>query len=99
MAAGPGRNMAALSVMLQAGSQGRPCSSPRAHSGRHRKWIRPWCGWCRVTRPPWTSRTRKRFAEVVKAAFGQRRKTPRNRLNGVIDEAGFAAAGAQRCTC
>lgn len=37
----------------------------------------------------------KRFAEVVKAAFGQRRKTLRNALNGVIDEAGFAAAGVR----
>jgi 16S rRNA (adenine1518-N6/adenine1519-N6)-dimethyltransferase len=37
----------------------------------------------------------KRFAEVVKAAFGQRRKTLRNALNGVIDEAGFATAGVR----
>jgi 16S rRNA (adenine1518-N6/adenine1519-N6)-dimethyltransferase len=37
----------------------------------------------------------KRFADVVKAAFGQRRKTLRNALNGVIDEAGFATAGVR----
>jgi 16S rRNA (adenine1518-N6/adenine1519-N6)-dimethyltransferase len=34
-----------------------------------------------------------RFARVVAAAFGQRRKTLRNALRGVVDEAGFAAAG------
>jgi hypothetical protein len=33
-----------------------------------------------------------RFARVVAAAFGQRRKTLRNALRGVVDEAGFAAA-------
>jgi 16S rRNA (adenine1518-N6/adenine1519-N6)-dimethyltransferase len=37
----------------------------------------------------------KRFAEVVKAAFGQRRKTLRNALNGVCDEAQFEAAGVR----
>ncbi|MNV76160.1 Ribosomal RNA small subunit methyltransferase A [compost metagenome] len=35
---------------------------------------------------------RKRFADVVRAAFGQRRKTLRNALNGVIDAAQFEAA-------
>jgi 16S rRNA (adenine1518-N6/adenine1519-N6)-dimethyltransferase len=34
-----------------------------------------------------------RFAAVVAAAFGQRRKTLRNALAGVVDAAGFAAAG------
>jgi 16S rRNA (adenine1518-N6/adenine1519-N6)-dimethyltransferase len=34
-----------------------------------------------------------RFARVVAAAFGQRRKTLRNALRGVVEEAGFAAAG------
>ena len=37
----------------------------------------------------------KHFAELVKAAFGQRRKTLRNALNGIVDEAGFAAAGVR----
>lgn len=37
----------------------------------------------------------QRFAEVVKAAFGQRRKTLRNALNGVINEAQFEAAGVR----
>jgi 16S rRNA (adenine1518-N6/adenine1519-N6)-dimethyltransferase len=35
----------------------------------------------------------KRFADVVRAGFGQRRKTLRNALKGVCDEAGFAKAG------
>ena len=34
-----------------------------------------------------------RFAEVVRAAFGQRRKTLRNALNGVCGPAQFEAAG------
>ncbi len=35
----------------------------------------------------------KRFAEVVRAAFGQRRKTLRNALNGTCDSAMIEAAG------
>jgi 16S rRNA (adenine1518-N6/adenine1519-N6)-dimethyltransferase len=34
-----------------------------------------------------------RYARIVAAAFGQRRKTLRNALRGLVDEAGFAAAG------
>ncbi len=34
-----------------------------------------------------------RFAAVVAAAFGQRRKTLRNALAGLVDPAGFAPAG------
>jgi len=34
-----------------------------------------------------------RFAAVVTAAFGQRRKTLRNTLKALVDEAGFQAAG------
>ncbi|HEX2082248.1 MAG TPA: rRNA adenine dimethyltransferase family protein, partial [Xanthomonadaceae bacterium] len=34
-----------------------------------------------------------RFAAIVRAAFGQRRKTLRNALKGVCDETGMAAAG------
>ena len=37
----------------------------------------------------------KRFAEVVKAAFGQRRKTLRNALNNVVSAEQFAAAGVR----
>jgi len=36
-----------------------------------------------------------RFAEVVRAAFGQRRKTLRNALNGVCSAAQFEAAGVR----
>lgn len=36
---------------------------------------------------------RARFADVVRAAFGQRRKTLRNALSGVIDSAAIQAAG------
>ena len=34
-----------------------------------------------------------RFAELVRRAFAQRRKTLRNALRGLVDEAGFGAAG------
>ncbi|AVJ31941.1 16S rRNA (adenine(1518)-N(6)/adenine(1519)-N(6))-dimethyltransferase RsmA [Stenotrophomonas indicatrix] len=37
----------------------------------------------------------KRFAEVVKAAFGQRRKTLRNALNNVVSAEQFVAAGVR----
>jgi 16S rRNA (adenine1518-N6/adenine1519-N6)-dimethyltransferase len=33
------------------------------------------------------------FYKVVLAAFGQRRKTLRNTLKGLLDDAGFAALG------
>jgi 16S rRNA (adenine1518-N6/adenine1519-N6)-dimethyltransferase len=33
------------------------------------------------------------FTQIVAAAFGQRRKTLRNTLKGLLDEAGFAALG------
>ena len=35
----------------------------------------------------------RRFAEVVRAAFGQRRKTLRNALSGVLEAGEFEAAG------
>ncbi|UNU10385.1 16S rRNA (adenine(1518)-N(6)/adenine(1519)-N(6))-dimethyltransferase RsmA [Xanthomonas translucens] len=38
---------------------------------------------------------RRRFADVVRAAFGQRRKTLRNALGGVCDAAQFEAAGVR----
>lgn len=37
----------------------------------------------------------KRFADVVKAAFGQRRKTLRNALNNVVSAEQFLAAGVR----
>jgi len=36
---------------------------------------------------------RRRFSAIVRAAFGQRRKTLRNALDGVVDTATMAAAG------
>ncbi len=50
-----------------------------------------------VPRDPATINIRdhKRFAEVVKAAFGQRRKTLRNALNNVVSAEQFAAAGVR----
>ena len=44
-------------------------------------------------RPPFAVGDPARFAAVVAAAFGQRRKTLRNSLAGVVDEGCFAAAG------
>ena len=44
-------------------------------------------------RPPFPVADPVRFAAVVAAAFGQRRKTLRNALDGVVDPAGFTAAG------
>jgi len=38
---------------------------------------------------------RRRFADVVRAAFGQRRKTLRNALNTVVSAEQFAAAGVR----
>ena len=38
---------------------------------------------------------RRRFADVVRAAFGQRRKTLRNALNGVVTPDQFDAAGVR----
>jgi len=43
--------------------------------------------------PPFTIADPPRHARVVAAAFGQRRKTLRNSLRGVVDADGFAAAG------
>jgi 16S rRNA (adenine1518-N6/adenine1519-N6)-dimethyltransferase len=43
--------------------------------------------------PPFPVGDPARFARVVANAFGQRRKTLRNALRGVVDAEGFAAAG------
>jgi 16S rRNA (adenine1518-N6/adenine1519-N6)-dimethyltransferase len=37
----------------------------------------------------------RRFSAVVRAAFGQRRKTLRNALDGVVDSATLLAAGVR----
>jgi 16S rRNA (adenine1518-N6/adenine1519-N6)-dimethyltransferase len=36
---------------------------------------------------------RRRFSSIVRAAFGQRRKTLRNALDGVVDSATMVSAG------
>lgn len=43
--------------------------------------------------PPFVIPDHARFAEVVRRAFGQRRKTLRNALAGLVDEAAIRAAG------
>ena len=43
--------------------------------------------------PPHPAKDEALFAKIVSAAFGQRRKTLRNTLKGVLDDAGFAALG------
>ena len=94
MAAGPGSKVyGRLSVMLQAWCEvealfvvppGAFRPPPKVDSAVVRM----------VPRDPATVgiNDRKRFADVVRAAFGQRRKTLRNALNGVIDAAQFEAA-------
>jgi 16S rRNA (adenine1518-N6/adenine1519-N6)-dimethyltransferase len=37
----------------------------------------------------------RRFAQIVRAAFGQRRKTLRNALDGVVDSDAMHAAGVR----
>lgn len=95
MAAGPGSKVyGRLSVMLQAYCQVQPLfvvppgafrPPPKVDSAVVRL----------VPRDPATIGIddRTRFAEVVRAAFGQRRKTLRNALNGVCDPAQMQAAG------
>ena len=95
MGAGPGSKVyGRLSVMLQAYCTVTPLfvvppgafrPAPKVDSAVVRL----------VPRDPATIaiRDRERFANVVRAAFGQRRKTLRNALNGVCDAAQFDAAG------
>jgi 16S rRNA (adenine1518-N6/adenine1519-N6)-dimethyltransferase len=42
---------------------------------------------------PYPTKDEKLFARVVLSAFGQRRKTLRNTLKGLLDDAGFARLG------
>jgi 16S rRNA (adenine1518-N6/adenine1519-N6)-dimethyltransferase len=48
-----------------------------------------------LAQPAVLVRDEARFAELVQRAFAQRRKTLRNALKGLLDEAGFAAAGVE----
>lgn len=97
MAAGPGSKVfGRLSVMLQAYCQvtslfvvppGAFRPPPKVDSAVVRL----------IPRDPATIgiRDHKRFAEVVRAAFGQRRKTLRNALNNVVSAEQFIAAGVR----
>ena len=42
---------------------------------------------------PFVAKDQKHFAKIVMAAFGQRRKTLRNTLKGLLDDVGFTALG------
>jgi 16S rRNA (adenine1518-N6/adenine1519-N6)-dimethyltransferase len=42
---------------------------------------------------PFIAKDENHFAKIVLAAFGQRRKTLRNTLKGLLDDAGFTALG------
>lgn len=95
MAAGPGSKVyGRLSVMLQAYCAVTPLfvvppgafrPPPKVDSAVVRMVPRPPAE-IGVTDP-------RRFTEVVRAAFGQRRKTLRNALSGVCDAAAIEAAG------
>ncbi|MGN6223397.1 16S rRNA (adenine(1518)-N(6)/adenine(1519)-N(6))-dimethyltransferase RsmA [Pseudoxanthomonas sp.] len=95
MAAGPGTKVyGRLSVMLQAYCTVTPLfvvppgafrPPPKVDSAVVRMVPRPPAE-IGVTDP-------RRFTEVVRAAFGQRRKTLRNALSGVCDAAAIEAAG------
>ena len=95
MAAGPGSKVyGRLSVMLQAYCQVQPLFVVPPGAFRPP----PKVDSAVVRLLPRDSATvgiddRARFAEVVRAAFGQRRKTLRNALNGVCGPAQFEAAG------
>jgi 16S rRNA (adenine1518-N6/adenine1519-N6)-dimethyltransferase len=95
MAAGPGSKVyGRLSVMLQAECVVTPLfkvapgafrPAPKVDSAVVRL----------VPRPPGAAgiADRARFAAVVRAAFGQRRKTLRNALGGLLDASAIEAAG------
>lgn len=95
MAAGPGsKSYGRLSVMLAATCRVEALFDigPGAFRPPPRVWssivrLEPW------GEPPFTVADRARFAEVVRRAFGQRRKTLRNALSGLVDEAAIRAAG------
>jgi 16S rRNA (adenine1518-N6/adenine1519-N6)-dimethyltransferase len=95
MAAPPGsKTYGRLSVMLAAACRVEALFDigPGAFRPPPRVWssvvrLVPW------TAPPFPVPDPVLFAEVVRRAFGQRRKTLRNALSGLVDEAGIRAAG------
>jgi 16S rRNA (adenine1518-N6/adenine1519-N6)-dimethyltransferase len=94
MAAGPGsRTYGRLTVMLAAACRVEALFDigPGAFRPPPKVWstivrLVPW------STPPFAIPDPGRFAEVVRHAFGQRRKTLRNALSGIVDEEGIRAA-------
>jgi len=95
MAAGPGSKVyGRLSVMLQAWCQVTPLFT--VPPGAFRPPPKVDSAVVRLVPKPASEvgiHDRTRFAQVVRAAFGQRRKTLRNALSGVCDTAMIEAAG------
>lgn len=95
MAAAPGsKTYGRLTVMLAATCRIEALFDigPGAFRPPPRVWssvvrMEPW------REPPFPVDDPARFREVVRRAFGQRRKTLRNALSGLVDEAGIRAAG------
>lgn len=95
MAAAPGtKAYGRLTVMLAAACRVAPLFDigPGAFTPPPKVWssivrLEPWRD------PPFAVADRARFAEVVRRAFGQRRKTLRNALAGLVDEDAIRAAG------
>lgn len=95
MAAPPGsKTYGRLSVMLAAACRVDALFDigPGAFRPPPRVWssvvrLAPW------REPPFPLPDPARFAEVVRRAFGQRRKTLRNALSGLVDEEAIRAAG------
>jgi 16S rRNA (adenine1518-N6/adenine1519-N6)-dimethyltransferase len=95
MAAGPGsKTYGRLSVMLAVACRVEPLFDigPGAFRPPPKVWssvvrLEPWA------EPPFPLPDPGRFAEVVRRAFGQRRKTLRNALSGLVDEDAIRAAG------
>lgn len=95
MAAPPGsKTYGRLSVMLAAACRVEALFDigPGAFRPPPRVWstvvrLMPW------REPPFAMPDAARFAEVVRRAFGQRRKTLRNALAGLVDEDAIRAAG------
>ena len=95
MAAGPGEEAyGRLSVMLQYRCRVEPLFT--VGPGAFRPPPKVWSAVVRLVpreTPPVAVRDEQRFAEVVRLAFAQRRKTLRNSLREVLDAAQIKAAG------
>lgn len=97
MAASPGsKAYGRLTVMLAAACRVEALFDigPGAFRPPPRVWsslvrLEPW------RKPPFEIADPARFAEVVRRAFGQRRKTLRNALSGLVDEDAIRAAGCE----